>query len=89
MVWSYNRIAKIMYGRNFVSELYSYTNTGASTGGSIATGLNRVIFVKIQEQSTAAEANLAALNTTLPTGDTFTIVTTAAQCGYCWVIGSS
>jgi hypothetical protein len=63
----------------------TYTNTGGSTGGDIATGLNKVDTIKLQPTGAAVVASAPSVNETLPlsSGDV-TIVNTANEVGQ-WV----
>ena len=63
----------------------TYTNTGGSTGGSIATGLTVVTCMFLQPVTTAVVTSFPVPNATFPqNGGAVTIVTTANEVG-CWL----
>jgi len=67
---------RILYG--------SYTNTGGSTGGDVATGLEVVELFTIQPRGTMALATQSVVNETLPLSNStgsVTIVTSADELG--------
>jgi len=67
----------------------TFTNTGGSTGGDIATGLDAVDFIKLQHTGAAVTADDPSVYETLPlaSGDV-TIVTTGDADGYWWAFGT-
>jgi hypothetical protein len=88
LAFTYTKIGSTVYpGGKFRVVLYSYVNDGGSTGGAIATNMSRIVFCKIAEKDSAAMAALATINTTLPTSNSVTIVTTANKSGYVKFIG--
>ena len=87
MAFTYTRIGQRVLDAGYIIETYYYVSSSGSTGGSITTKLNRVLFAKITEKDTAAMANMASVNTTLPSGAAVTIVTTANKAGYIWFFG--
>ena len=87
MAWSTAIIKKNIFGTKRV--IYgSWTSTGATTGGDIATGLKRVESCAIWHKGIAVEAAVAVVNETFPLkGGDVTIVCTAADTGYWLAIG--
>ena len=65
-----------------------YTNTGGSTGGDIATGLNQVQAMFLQPKGSAVSANQPVVNETVPLASgSVTIVTSANEVGSFLAIG--
>lgn len=65
----------------------TFTGSGATAGGDISTGLNRVEFFSIQETGSSVQANKSVVNETFPCGGDVTIVTDAAADGVWLAIG--
>jgi len=65
----------------------TYTNTGASTGGDIKTGLSKVEIFWVQAKSDGAPLTDVGVNETFPITTAVTIVTTAQHDGYWFAIG--
>lgn len=60
----------------------TFTSTGGSTGGDIATGLARVDNIQLQHKAAAVVASAPVVNETLPlAGGDVTIVTVADTVG--------
>ena len=61
----------------------TFTNTGGSTGGAIATTLNNIDFMNIEYSGASAPATAPAINATFPlASSSVTIVTEANTSGY-------
>jgi hypothetical protein len=67
----------------------TFTITGATTGGDVTTGLKRVLFFKIQENTTAIIANCAVINESLPlaSGDVTIVTGNVIQTSYWFAVG--
>ena len=84
MAFASSQISRRVYPSNVIVAFYSYTNGAGDSGGSITPGF-RVAFAKIIEYGAATHANMAALNTTLPS-NSITIVTAAGADGYVMLV---
>lgn len=77
-------VEKTVFGNKRIHK-GTFTNDGGSTGGDIATGLNRVDHIQLQHTGSAAVASAPAVNETLPLASgAVTIVTTADASGV-WI----
>ena len=65
----------------------TFTNTAASTGGDIATGLKRVENIKLTHTGSAVVASAPVANETFPAPGTVTIVTVADADGIWEAVG--
>lgn len=90
MVWSSAVIQKMRFGRNRV-HIGTFTNTGATTGGGIGTGMRLVDFLIPWEKNAAAPADLIGLNADFSAGpingSAIPIVTAAGVDGYWLAVG--
>ena len=78
---------KTVFGNKRVNA-GTFTNTSASTGGDIDTGLRNCEGMLLQHSGAAVTADAPAVNGTLPVaGKAVTIVTTADADGYWIAIG--
>ena len=84
MVWSYTINTDVPGACGLGILTGTYTNTGATTGGAIVTGLHEVLYFKSNYGASAAgTANLTAIS-----GGTVTLTTVAGEDGQWLAIGS-
>ena len=60
----------------------TYTNTTGYTGGTIKPGLSLIYHAFAQPKAASVVSSMPVINKTLPTGDSFVIVTTCGESGY-------
>lgn len=67
----------------------TYVNDGGSTGGDIATGLNTVDQLIIQEKGSSISSDRSVVNETMPAADGITIVTSSNESGTWLALGKN
>lgn len=77
-------LIKRMHMDGLLCEVHSYLSAGGSSGGTITSQLNRILFCKVIEKDAAAMATPAVITNSLPIGGStgVTLVTTANKGGY-------
>ena len=87
MAFTDTKVGSSIFGNKAVAW-GTYASTNSDTGGDIDTGLHKVDAMFFSGSGAAVNADMPAINETLPcTGSAVTIVTTADATGFWFAIG--